>query len=219
MNRPLLLAAMLAPAILAPAVPASAQFVDAYFSPVPAVPAASTYAPEVQALVEEGYGQLAAVSAPDDDVHLDAAETAFERALEIEPGSVHALNVLVMYELAKDEQWLVLLESLKKLFNRDHISMAIGFFEDAIEADPDFLPARYNLGLAFRQARGGDNYRKATEQFLKVIQVDPAYNGVMKLLVLTYRDPGDLASMRSASRSPVRVAAAVMMSRCMPVST
>ena len=198
MNRLLLLSAMLAPAVLAPAVPASAQFVDAYFSPVPAVPEANTYPPEVQALIEEGYRQLAAVTAPDDDVHLDAAETAFESALDIEPRSVHALNGLGMYELAKDEQWLVLLESLKKLFNRDHISMAIGFFEDALEADPDFLPARFNLGLAFRQARGAENYRKAGEQFLRVIQADPAYNSVMTLLVLTYRDSGDLASMRTA---------------------
>ena len=30
---------------------------------------------------------------------------------------------------------------------------AIGFFEDALEADPNSLPARYNLGLAYRQAR------------------------------------------------------------------
>ncbi|HJU86734.1 MAG TPA: GWxTD domain-containing protein [Gemmatimonadota bacterium] len=195
MNRLLLLAATLAPAILASAVPASAQFVDAYFTPIPAVPPAGTYAPEVQALIEEGYAQLAAVTAPDDDVHLDAAETAFESALEIEPGSVHALNGIGIYELAKDEQWLVLLESLKKLFNRDHISMAIGYFEDALEADPGFLPARYNLGLAYRQARGADNYRKAGEQFLRVVEADPTYNNVMKLLVLTYRDAGDLASM------------------------
>ena len=198
MNRLPLLAALLAPALLAPATPASAQFVDAYFTPIPAVPSAGTYAPEVQVLIEEGYAQLAAVSAPDDDVHLDAAEAAFESALELERGSVHALNGLGIYELAKDEQWLVILESLKKLFNRDHISMAIGFFEDAVEADPDFLPARYNLGLAYRQARGTDNYRKAAEQFLGVIQADPGYEDVMELLVLTYRDAGDLASMRSA---------------------
>lgn len=196
MNR-LLLAALLAPALLTPAATASAQFVDAYFSPIPAVPPASTYAPEVQGLIEEGYRQLAAVTAPDDDLHLDAAESAFESALEIEPRAVHALNGIGMYELAKDEQWLVLLESLKKLFNRDHISMAIGAFEDALEADPAFLPARYNLGLAYRQARGADNYRKAADQFLQVIQADPAFHSVMKLLVLTYRDAGDLASMRA----------------------
>jgi GWxTD domain-containing protein len=201
MNRTLLLAAILAPALLAPAASASAQFVDAYFSPIPAVPDANTYAPEVQGLIEEGYRQLAAVSAPDDDVHLDAAETAFESALDIEPRAVHALNGVGMYELAKDEQWLVLLESIKKLLNRDHISMAIGYFEDALEADPDFLPARYNLGLAYRQARGADNYRKATEQFLRIVDTDPGYHSVMKLLVLTYRDAGDLASMRSTIQS------------------
>ena len=43
--------------------------------------------------------------------------------------------------MAKDEQWLVLLESLKKLLNRDHISMAIKAFEQALAIDPGFLPA------------------------------------------------------------------------------
>ena len=39
--------------------------------------------------------------------------------------------------------------------------------------------------------------RKAADQFLQVIKADPAFNSVMKLLVLTYRDAGDLASMRA----------------------
>jgi GWxTD domain-containing protein len=185
-------------ALLAPGSSATAQFVDEYFSPIPAVPGAGAYPPDVQALIEEGYRQLGAVTSPSDDVHLDAAETAFEDALEVEPRSIHALNGVGMYELAKDEQWLVLLESLKKLFNRDHISMAIKSFEQALEGDPDFLPARYNLGLAYRQARGSENYEKATRQFLRVVEADPGYHDVMKLLVLTYRDAGDLDAMREA---------------------
>jgi hypothetical protein len=38
--------------------------------------------------------------------------------------------------------------------------MAIKAFEDALAIDPEFLAARYNLGLAYRQARGSDNYRR-----------------------------------------------------------
>jgi GWxTD domain-containing protein len=186
-------------ALLVPA-PAAAQFVDEYFSPIPSVPPAGTYSPDVQAAIEEGYRQLEAVSSPSDDVHLDAAETAFERALDADPDAIHALNGMGIYELAKDEQWLVLLESLKKLFNRDHISMGIKSFERALEIDSDFLPARFNLGLAYRQSRGRDNYRRATQEFLRVAQVDPDYNDVMKLLVLTYRDAGDMEAMRSAIR-------------------
>jgi len=198
MTRLLSLAILLALALLAPASSATAQFVDEYFSPAPAVPPEGTYAPNVQTAIVEGYRQLEQVSAPSDDAHLDAAKAAFEEALEVDPDAVHALNGRGMYELAKDEQWLVLLESLKKLFNRDHISMAIKSFEDALEADPSFLPARYNLGLAYRQARGTDNYRKAAEQFLRVVGADPTYQDVTKLLVLTYRDAGDLDAMRGA---------------------
>ena len=180
--------------------PASAQFVDEYFSTVPAVPPDGTYSPAVQEAIEEGYRQLELVDSPSDDAHLDAAKEAFVRALDAEPGSIHALNGRGMYELAKDEQWLVILESLKKLFNRDHISMAIKAFEDALKIDAGFLPARYNLGLAYRQARGGDNYRKAAAQFLRVVEADPNYADALKLLVLTYRDAGDLAAMREAIR-------------------
>jgi GWxTD domain-containing protein len=198
MKRLLRLSILLALALLAPAASVRAQFVDEYFSAVPAVPPAETYVPGVQSDIEEGYRQLEQVTSPSDDAHLDAAEAAFEKALEAQPTAVHALNGLGMYELAKDEQWLVLLESLKKLFNRDHISMAIKTFEKALDADPSFLPARLNLGLAYRQARGTDNYRKAAEQFLRVVDVDPAYHDVMNLLVLSYRDAGDLEAMRGA---------------------
>lgn len=180
--------------------PASAQFVDEYFSAVPAVPPAGTYSPAVQEAIEEGYRQLELVTSPSDDAHLDAAKAAFVRALDADPRSIHALNGRGMYELAKDEQWLVVLESIKKLFNRDHISMAIKTFEDALKIDPGFLPARYNLGLAHRQARGGDNYRKAAAQFLRVVEADPSYADALKLLVLTYRDAGDLAAMGDAIR-------------------
>jgi GWxTD domain-containing protein len=186
-------------ALLVPS-PAAAQFVDEYFSPIPAVPPAGAYAPDVQAAIEEGYSQLEAVTSPSDDVHLDAAETAFERALDAAPTAIHALNGVGIYELAKDEQWLVLLESIKKILNRDHISMGIKAFEDALEVDPDFLPARFNLALAYRQSRGAENYRKAAQEFLRIVQVDPAYNDVMKLLVLTYRDAGELEGMRTAIR-------------------
>lgn len=185
-------------AVLVSASSARAQFVDEYFSPVPAVPAAGAYPPNVQTLIEEGYRQLEAVTSPSDDVHLDAAEKAFEDALALDSRSVHALNGVGMYEMAKDEQWLVLLESLKKLLNRDHISMAIKSFEQALEADPSFLPARYNLGLAYRQARGEDNYHKAIEQFLRVVDADSSYQDVMNLLVLTYRDVGEMDAMREA---------------------
>lgn len=198
MKRLLPLSTLFALALLAAAPSATAQFVDEYFSPIPGVPPDGAYAANIQAAVEAGYRQLAAVTSPSDDAHLDAAETAFEEALDAEPNAVHALNGMGMYELAKDEQWLVILESLKKIFNRDHISMAIKSFEKALEVDPNFLPARMNLGLAFRQARGSDNYRKAAQEFLRVIEADPGYHDVLKLLVLTYRDAGDLPAMRSA---------------------
>jgi GWxTD domain-containing protein len=199
MLRLLSIASLFALALLAPAA-GHAQFVDEYFSAIPAVPPAGAYPPEVQSAIEEGYQQLALVTAPSDDAHLDPAKEAFLRALEIDRRAIHALNGRGMYELAKDEQWLVLLESLKKIFNRDHISMAIKAFEDALEIDPAFLPARYNLGLAFRQARGKDNYRKAAAEFQRVLQVDPGYQDVTKILVLTYRDAGELEAMREAIR-------------------
>src|SRR5687768_6235003 len=120
----LLSRAALATALLLAPGPAAAQFVDDLFSPLAAVPDSGAYPPAVQSAIEEGYRQLALVESPADDLHLDAAKAAFERATDADPRAIHAWNGLGMYELKKDEQWLVILESIKKLFNRDHISMS-----------------------------------------------------------------------------------------------
>ena len=100
---------------------------------------------------------------------------------------LHNFGIIGLFD-GDSEREELLLESLKKLFNRDHISMGIKSFERALQIDPDFLPARFNLGLAYRQSRGTDNYRRAAQEFVRIVRVDPDYNEVMKLLVLTYRD-------------------------------
>lgn len=187
--------------LISPPPPASAQFIDQHFTPVPVAPEPGTYPEPVQQAIEEGLRQLEQVASPGDDVHLDAAEAAFARALEADPKAVHALNGMGIYELSKDEQWLVLLESLKKVLNRDHISMAIGSFEDALEADPAFHAARFNLALAYRQARGEDNYRKATEQLERLLREAPDFPDVALVLAATYRDAGELERMAAAIES------------------
>lgn len=187
-------------ALLLTLLPASseAQFVDDYFAPVPAVPDSGEYPAEVQGAIVEGYRQLALVADPSDDEHLEAAKAAFERALDADRRSVHAWNGKGIYELTKDEQWLVLLESLKSLFNRDHISMARKAFEEALEVDAEFLPARYNLALAHRQARGEENYRKAVRELTRVVDADPDFAEAALLLAISYRDAEDLDGMRTA---------------------
>jgi GWxTD domain-containing protein len=174
---------------------ADAQSIDQHFDPIPTMPSAATYPEAVQQAIEEGYRQLSEITGPDDDLHLEAAKVAFERALEVDPRSVHALNGLGIYELKKDEQWLTILESLKKLFNRDHISMAIKAFEKSLEVDSDFHAARYNLALAHRQARGPKNYERAIQELERLAEEAPEFGDAFLLLVVTYRDAGDLRSI------------------------
>jgi GWxTD domain-containing protein len=174
---------------------ANAQSIDQHFDPIVTVPDTATYPEAVQQLIEEGYRQLSEATGSDDDLHLDAAKAAFDDALEIDPRAVHALNGVGIYELTKDEQWLVILESLKKLFNRDHISMAIKAFEKSLEVDSDFHAARYNLALAHRQARGIKNYERAIQQLERLVEEAPGFGDAFLLLVVTYRDAGDLTSM------------------------
>ncbi len=178
--------------------PAWAQFIDQHFAPVPAVPDSGAYPDAVQQAIEEGYRQLELVTSASDDAHLDAAESAFERALDADPRSVHALNGVGIYELAKDEQWLVLLESLKKILNRDHISMAIKAFERALDVDPGFHPARFNLALAYRQARGEENTRKAIAELERLVQEAPDFPDATLVLAASYRDLGQLERMAAA---------------------
>lgn len=201
MSRHRLVPALALLALSAPA-PAAAQFVDDYFEPVATVPEAGAYAAEVEQAIQQGYRQLALVADASDDAHLDPAKAAFERALEADPRSVHAWNGMGIYELKKDEQWLVLLESLKKILNRDHISMAQKAFERTIEIDPGFHPGHYNLALALRQARGPDNYRRAAETLERLLREAPGYPDAPLLLAITYRDAGDLEKMRGAIESP-----------------
>lgn len=181
-------------------VPASspAQFVDDHFAPIHAVPDSGSYPPEVHDAIVEGYRQLALVADESDDEHLEAAKAVFQSALDVDRRAIHAWNGKGIYELTKDEQWLVLLESVKQLFNRDHISMARKAFEETLEVDPGFLPGRYNLALAHRQARGPDNYRKAIRELTTVVETDPAFADAALLLAITYRDLADLDGMRNA---------------------
>ena len=184
-------------ACLLPGRPASAQFIDEHFAPVPAVPEAGAYPEPVQQAIQEGYQQLGQATSPSDDVHLDAAKAAFERALEADPQAKHALNGIGMYELGKDEQWLVLLESFKKVLNRDHISMAIKAFQRALDIDPSFHAARFNLALAHRQARGENHYRKAVAELERLVREAPDFPDAALLLAVSYRDLGDLGQMAS----------------------
>lgn len=175
-----------------------AQFVDQHFAPIHTVPEPGRYAPEVQTAIEDGYALLAAASGPTDDENLDAAKEAFQRALSADPNAAHAINGLGVYELTKDEAWLVLLESFKKLFNRDHISMAVRRFEEALDADPEMHAARYNLALAHRQSRGKENYERAAQVLEELIDRAPDFADTAMLLVYTYRDAGDVESMSEA---------------------
>lgn len=179
----------------------AAQFVDQYFHPVAAVPDSGTYAPEVQRQIDEGYRQLSLVTDSTDDEHLEAAKEAFQKALDLNPSAVEAWNGKGIYELKKDEQWLVLLESLKKLFNRDHISMAQKAFQKTLEIDPDFAPGRFNLALAHRQARGKENYEHAIQDLEPLVRSHPEFPDAALLLAMTYRDANDLEGMKKAIES------------------
>ncbi len=186
----------------------AAQFADAeylpidrHFAAIPTPPDSGTYPPAVQAAIIEGYRQLAMVTGPPDDAHLDAAKASFERALESDPQAAHAWNGMGIYELTKDEHWLVVLESVKKIFDRDHISMATKAFDKALAARPDLHAARYNLALAYRQARGEENYQRAVQELRKLVAEAPGFADGPLLLGVTYRDAGDLAGLIAMAES------------------
>jgi GWxTD domain-containing protein len=182
---------------LTPAV-ARAQFVDQHFRPIATPPPTGVYPTAVAQAIDEGYGHLARATGPEDEAALEAAKAAFERAIDQDSRSVHAWNGMGMYELAKDEGWLIVLESLKKVFNRDHISMATKAFENALRIDPAFHPARYNLALAHRQTRGEESWKKAVAVLQQLMSESPGTGQTPLLLALTYRDLGELDAMRKA---------------------
>lgn len=102
--------------------------------------------------------------------HLDQAEIAYNKALQIDPVNADALNNLGTICKGRDEN-----------------SRALGFFRAAIESRDSFADAHYNLGTVLQEI--GDTTR-AIGSFERSLQIRPELNLAYRCLLDIYQATG-----------------------------
>ena len=120
----------------------------------PKAKAASTRALEIDDRLAEAHTSLAFVRAWH-DWDWPAAESEFERALQLNPNYATARHWYALYLMAMGRE-VEALEEIKR----------------AHEIDPLSLPINRDVGLIYYRAR---QYDRAIEQYLKTIELDPSF--------------------------------------------
>ena len=132
----------------------------------------------------------------------DNAEKSIRKALSIAPDHVFAKirYTTLLYSQKKYDEALQIVSKVVESTPNDkwgHLwyglvldakhkkSEALKQFELAIELDPKFDVAIYNLGLSYMNARPR-NFAKARECFQRVLQVNPAYRAAYYQLGMSY---------------------------------
>lgn len=105
-----------------------------------------------------------------DPAHVDAAATAYRRALEIEPDLVPALINLANIH-----------------YSRDEIAEAQALYERAIAIDGDVFEAHFNLGNIFHDL---GRYPQAHECYRRALRLNPAYAEAHFYLAVTLEKSG-----------------------------
>ncbi len=146
----------------------------------------------------EAYAVLARAEAAGDADGLDPVKDLFKEEIEAGRNLARAYNGLGRYYLQQHEHAITILESIQKLFNWDHITQARKNFRLATEADPTYVEAWYNWGVAGHKAGDDDALREAANAFRHGVQLDPGYRDAYRLLVVTLRDLGDVQGAEGA---------------------
>jgi GWxTD domain-containing protein len=147
---------------------------------------------------QKAYELLERAEATGDPDGLDPAKDFFEAQIEAGRDLPRAHNGLGRYYMQQHEHAITVFESIQKLFNWDHITQARKQFRLATEADPRFVEAWYNWGLAGRKAKDEDALREAARALRKAVQLDPSYRDAYRLLAVTLRDLGDFEASEKA---------------------
>jgi GWxTD domain-containing protein len=146
----------------------------------------------------EAYAQLVRAETSGKTDGLDPVKDLFKKEIDEGRNLARSYNGLGRYYLQQHEHAITILESIQKLFNWDHITQARKNFRLATEADPSYLEAWYNWGVAGRKAADDDALREAAAAFRQAVRLDPAYRDAYRQLVVTLRDLGDVEGSQAA---------------------
>ncbi len=117
---------------------------------------------------------------------LHEAESKLKSALDLEPA-----NVNYRFELANilALRYDTLSESAKKESGFDLLKQAARELEQVIMYQPDFIAARFNLGVVYKRQ---GLYEKSREAFREVFEQDPKQVSALLQVAATYEEQGFL---------------------------
>ena len=96
---------------------------------------------------------------------LDSAEIAAKIALALCDTMPEIYNLLGMIELKQADHRIIPVERILRLLKKDHKSKAIRYLKKAIDINPDYIDAHYNLGCVYLSKGGSKDLERAENKF------------------------------------------------------
>ncbi|MBN2415889.1 GWxTD domain-containing protein [bacterium] len=131
------------------------------------------------------------------------AEEEFSRSIGLNDMNERAYNGLGLALFSKGENPFVPIEKLKQLLKVDNYSKAERAFQRALELNPEYTDARYNLACNYLMKEGADNYLQAVDHFKRILTRDPDYRDTEYMLGIAYMHAGDRYNAEKVFRESI----------------
>ena len=118
---------------------------------------------------------------------VDLAIASYEKLVEIDPGQTAALERIQMLRTSGRQV------ELRAAFNRAFAAQkagqrgeAIRLYEELLAADPRNRQGTFNLAWAYLEGETAEDWSRAAELFLAVLEIDPSYTEAAHHLATAY---------------------------------
>ncbi|MFC1731807.1 GWxTD domain-containing protein [candidate division KSB1 bacterium] len=116
----------------------------------------------------------------------DNAEKMFQRSISLDRAQAQPHDGLGIVYLHRGKSSIIIFETLKRAFNLDNYSRALGEFERALSLDPDMHKARYHIAETYLTIGGDGDLKKGIEAVNELIDVQNDYPGAHYMLGRLY---------------------------------
>jgi len=114
------------------------------------------------------------------------AEATFLRITQNQKDPADAYFGLGMVYAYRPKSRFRIVADIQKIFKKDDWSQAIHYFRKALEIRPDFLKAKYQLGLALLERGTEKNLKEAKKVFQEIAQQHPEYDDIFFYIGLVH---------------------------------
>jgi len=121
-----------------------------------------------------------------------AADRHLKKALDLEPSNaVYHFELANLYALRYDNSAAI----KKRNADIGMLELAARELEQALMLDPEYLPARYNLGVVYKRQ---SKYEQARQKFKEVLKRDPQQTGALMQIGAVYEEQGFFDEAKTA---------------------